>query len=74
MPYEDREEAKYVWNKTVKLIKADITSELPRSSENRVVHVRPHAQDSDDVEIINGIPIKKKCFWLNGSYLKDIVA
>ena len=73
MPFEDREEARYLWAETVKRIKEGHADDLPGASDNRVAHVRPHARDSADTEIVDGIPLVKKSFWLNNSYIKNIV-
>ncbi|MCK4927716.1 MAG: restriction endonuclease, partial [Candidatus Aenigmarchaeota archaeon] len=73
MPTEDLEEARIVWKKTRKCIDADITdiSELPKSSENRVAHVRPHGGNKKDThETPSGRQLTKTCFWLNAKYIK----
>lgn len=45
---------------------------LPKKSENRVCHVRPHGRDSRDViPTPTGGVACRKSFWLNGSYIKD---
>ena len=74
MPYADREDAKHTWLEVVKLIKANRIDDLPGSSETRVAHIRPHGLGGDDKAIFNGVDVDKKSFWLNASYLKDIVA
>ena len=74
MPLEDREEARHVWTETVKRIKEGRADDLPGSADSLVAHVRPHARDSNDTELVNGIPLVKKGFWLNKSYLKYIIA
>lgn len=59
MPYEDREEARKVWEQTKSLIRSgEIVKEItprgvfkthfPKQTESRVAHVRPHARDKDD--------------------------
>ena len=59
MPYEDREEARKVWEHTKSLIRAgEIVKEItpkgmfkthfPKQKESRVAHVRPHARDKND--------------------------
>ena len=43
---------------------------FPKSTENRVCHVRPHAQNaSDTYELPDGRMYPKQCFWLNNSYI-----
>ena len=72
MPYADMQEAKWVFDETVKRIKREEADQLPKKSENRVSHVRPHAQNKlDTYETPQGKHVVKKCFWLNNSYIKD---
>jgi DNA mismatch repair protein MutH len=72
MPYADMIEAKWVFDETVNRIKRGEADGLPKKSENRVSHVRPHAQNKQDTyETPQGKNIVKKCFWLNNSYIKD---
>lgn len=89
MPYSDIQEAKTVWNKVVDtVLKGEIVKEVtvkgvrkthfPKKTENRISHVRPHAQNAADTY---ELPVKDKltglteftkhCFWLNASYVKD---
>lgn len=43
---------------------------FPKSTENPVCHVRPHAQNSKDTyELPDGRQYPKQCFWLNNSYI-----
>lgn len=73
MPYHDlNAEVKKVWEQTNKRIEEDRCDELPKKSENRVAHVRPHARDSNDVrETPSGKFVVKKSFWLNAGYIKE---
>lgn len=89
MPYSDIQEAKTVWDKTVDtVLKGEIVKEVtdkgvrktyfPKKTENRISHVRPHAQNAADTY---ELPVKDKstglteftkhCFWFNASYVKD---
>lgn len=53
---------------------------FPGMKENKVCHVRPHGQNSDDM---NPLPVKdkftglneytKQCFWINNKYLEEIL-
>jgi hypothetical protein len=83
-------DVKNVWEKTVNVIKSgSIVKEIkngkritnfPGMSENEFCHVRPHAQNANDVY---PLPIQdkktglkeytKQCFWLNNSYILKIV-
>jgi DNA mismatch repair protein MutH len=72
IPYDDLQEVRSVWEETVQRIKEGNASNLPKSSENRVAHVRPHGRDSKDTcETPQGEHIVKKCFWLNAGYIKE---
>ena len=43
----------------------------PTQYENRVIHVRPH--DSKDKHGNYRAGYIRQCFWLNKSYLKDVI-
>ena len=80
---EDLEEVKTVWERTVQVIKDGVQlvrvnnkveNNLPKGSENRVAHVRPHARNgSDTYPLPDGRKMTKQCFWFNRSYVKQIV-
>lgn len=73
MPYLDREEARRVWEDTKRRVAID-ASNLPKSTESRVAHVRPKAKNAQDTLVTpQGTMLIKKCFWLNRSYIGDIV-
>lgn len=47
---------------------------LPKSGFNGVAHVRPKGSDGKDKVLLpNGQSITKQCYWLNNSYIADIV-
>lgn len=47
---------------------------LPKQKENSVMHVRPHAQNKNDTyELPDGRFLTKQCFWLNNTFIKEIV-
>ena len=89
MSIADLEEAKTVWDKTKEIINGgNLVSEVtekgvrrtnfPKKSENRISHVRPHAQNANDTyelpirEKLTGKNIyTKHCFWLNATYVRD---
>ncbi len=74
MPYVDREESRKVWEDTKKRVAID-ASILPKSTESRVAHVRPKAKNAKDIiPTPQGTMLGKKCFWLNRSYIKQVVA
>ena len=80
IPYDDLEgNVKKVWEKTQKILREGLKIEkrngknynnFPKSTENPVCHVRPHAQNSKDTyELPDGTQYPKQCFWLNNSYI-----
>ena len=80
IPYKDLHEDIYsVWSKTKQVLLDGIQitkinnknyNNLPKSSENRVSHVRPHAINANDTyELPTGGLFPKQCFWLNNSYI-----
>lgn len=70
-PMKDIDEVKWVWEETVKRIKNEKADSLPKISENKVSHVRPHGRDSKDVlDTGYGTKEVKKCFWLNAKYIE----
>jgi DNA mismatch repair protein MutH len=53
---------------------------FPNKSFNKIAHVRPHAKNSADVlplpvkdKITKKMEYTKHCFWLNNSYIRDII-
>lgn len=80
IPYDDLNgNVKEVWNETVNVLKAGLvikevngrlTNNFPKASQNPICHVRPHAQNKNDVyELPDGRTYPKQCFWLNNSYI-----
>lgn len=80
IPHEDLEnEVKEVWEHTVKVLREGLQivevngrryNNFPKASENRVCHVRPHAQNANDTyNLPDGRPYPKQCFWLNNDYI-----
>jgi DNA mismatch repair protein MutH len=80
IPYEDLNiEVQKVWKKTkqalidglqVVQVNGRNRNNFPKSSENPVCHVRPHAQNAADTyELPCGKEYPKQCFWLNNSYI-----
>lgn len=50
------------------------TNDLPKSKFNGVVHIRPKGRDGKDKVLLpNGQRITKQCYWLNSSYIAEIV-
>ena len=79
IPNADLEEVRVVWERTVRIIREGVrliptargmTNNLPKQSENRVAHVRPHGRDSrDTLPLPDGRFMTKQCFWLNNTYI-----
>lgn len=74
MPHHDRMEAKRVWEDAKSRI-LENANDLPKKSESKVAHVRPHAKNKRDTDLTpQGDLRTKKCFWLNRSYIAEIVS
>ncbi len=57
---------------TVKRIKSGKYNNLPKESENMIMHVRPHAwKSSDTFTTPDWKSATKKCFWFNKSYIQE---
>lgn len=79
IPSSDLSEVENVWKRTKQLVIGDLviervngkyTSNFPKASENPVSHVRPHARNAEDVDVLpDGRVFPKQCFWLNNSYI-----
>ena len=80
IPYKDLEDdVRKVWERTKEVVKDGIelkyvngrlVNNLPKMSENRVCHVRPHARNKlDTYELPNGQQFPKQCFWLKNTYI-----
>lgn len=77
----DLDEVRKVWAQTVQPIRQGVQltptergtrNNLPKKSENRVAHVRPHGKDSNDVlPLPDGRDMPKQCFWLNNTYIEE---
>lgn len=73
-PMQDIGEAERVFEKTKECIREGRYADLPKISENRVAHVRPHGQDcSDTIETPQGTQEVKRCFWLNAKYIQGFL-
>ena len=83
IPFEDLEEVRKVWERTVQVIKDGVQlhfdgkcthNNFPKASESRVSHVRPHARDSSDTyPLPDGRAMPKQCFWFNRGYIESII-
>jgi DNA mismatch repair protein MutH len=88
MPFQTIEnEIKQLWEVINKIINEGLkieykkqgekfveTNNLPKIRFNGVTHVRPKGADgSDKVTLPNGQRITKQCYWLNNTYIAEIV-
>lgn len=83
IPADDLEEVRKVWERTVETIRNGVKlsfdgyatrNNLPKPSESRVAHVRPHGRNADDTyPLPDGREMTKQCFWFNNSYVKQII-
>jgi len=70
-PMRDINEARRVWEETVKRIKGHQADSLPGIKDSDTIHVRPHARDGKDLAPTGyGIFEVKKSFWLNAKYVQ----
>ena len=83
IPVEDLDEVRKVWERTVQIIRYGVKLEydgnithnnLPKQSESRVAHVRPHAKNANDTyPLPDGRDMTKQCFWFNRTYVESII-
>jgi DNA mismatch repair protein MutH len=74
MPYADRLEAERVWTDTQRRVSIN-AHDLPGMKESHVAHVRPKAKNGRDKGLTpQGDLRTKQCFWLNASYIADVVS
>lgn len=73
MPHIDLLEAQRVWEDTKRRVAIDAT-DLPKTSESRVAHVRPKGRDGNDkIPTPQGGMHLKQAFWLNSSYINSVL-
>jgi DNA mismatch repair protein MutH len=74
MPFQDRLEAKRVWEETRRRVIIDAT-DLPKISESSVAHVRPKGKNGADViPTPQGGYHLRQAFWLNATYIGGIIS
>ena len=70
MPEADLDVAKEVWEKMKNRVIRKEFDNLPRKSENPILHVRTKGKDSKDLtETPFGTYVTKRCFFLNNTYI-----
>lgn len=73
VPDEDLDVIKDVWEDTKSKVIEERFDEFIKSSDGRISHVRPHGRNSKDTYPYKGKDYVKKGFWLNMSYLRDVI-
>lgn len=73
MPINDLESSMYkVWEDTTNKIRSGVYNNFIKISDNEIAHIRPKATTQNPYMITpQGNQEKKKCFWLNASYIKE---
>lgn len=73
MSFEDRQEAKIVWEKTKERLAIN-SRDFPSIKDSEVAHVRPKARNGRDLAITpQGEMQLKQCFWLNSRYITRVL-
>ncbi len=71
---EIEKDVKAMWLKTQDAINSSDLNKLPKASDNKIIHVRPHGKNAEDVdELPDGQKSPKKCFWINGDYIQMVI-
>jgi DNA mismatch repair protein MutH len=74
IPKKDIDILGEVWEDTKQKIKQGDFENFIKASNDKIGHIRPKAINADDLmEAPNGTMQKKKSFWLNSTYIKEIV-
>lgn len=74
MPNKDLETARLFWEDTKLKIMNNDFNHFIKISDNKMCHIRPKGKNSLDLmETISGTKEKKKCYWLNSSYIKEVI-
>ena len=88
MPLEDVEEVAWVYNEARKVIRAGVEvypflamtgkvikgNNLPRPTDNRICHVRPHGNPKTPEWLPSGESINQQSFWLNAEYVQNVIS
>ncbi|MDD4728921.1 MAG: Sau3AI family type II restriction endonuclease [Dysgonamonadaceae bacterium] len=71
-PAFDMEEAQRIWELNKEMIQSGKYDSLPKVSDSKIVHVRPHGRNREDkIETPHGTMETKKCFWIHANYIKE---
>lgn len=71
VPDKDLDQMRAVWYDTQTKIREGHFDDFIRIKDDRLIHVRPHARDKNDLDDYMRIP--KRCFWFNKKYVMGIV-
>lgn len=74
VPDDDMEVIRGVWEDTKQKILEERFDDFVKASDGRIAHVRPHGKNSLDVDTYNGKKFVKKSFWLNDTYMMDVIS
>lgn len=75
MPSQDLEVAEQFWEDTKSKVLHEDFDNFIKISDDMIFHVRPKAKNAADLmETASGRREKKKAYWLNGGYIRDIVS
>lgn len=73
MSFKDLQTAKLFWEDTKRKILNNDFQHFIKISDKSICHVRPKGKNGSDLmETITGSNEKKKCYWLNASFIKSI--
>jgi len=73
-PFKDLGIAQKFWEDTKQKISDNDFENFIKISDDMICHVRPKAVNSLDLmETISGNMEKKKCYWINSSYIKEVI-
>lgn len=73
MPYSDLRIAESLWLDTQQKVRINDYNNFITTKTHPVCHVRPHGTKDQMVITPQGDKVQPKCFWLNNSYILDIV-
>ncbi len=74
MPETDLETARQFWEHTRRNIQANDFEHFIAQSDDYICHVRPKARNSRDLApTANGGVAKKKAYWLNSDYIRQVI-
>jgi hypothetical protein len=68
----DLDDARSAWEMAIQRAKERRYTEMPGQFDNRVIHVRPHDSIDKKTGKYRDGHIRQ-CFWLNKSYLRDVI-